>query len=692
MAHRISASRGRLLAFALSCLLVTPSGGAMAPPPSVQTAAPSPWDASIRRDDFGVPHIRGRTDADVAFGFAYASAEDDFATIQRSILTSRGLLAATIGEEGLTSDLLFHRLQIADKLAAGYERDLPIEVRIILDGYAAGVNLYAHEYPEAVQPLLGEVTGRDIAAIQLFRAPMFYGLNDVVEDILTGNLPPETGTGSNAVALAPRRSADGHTRLLFNAHQPFTGPFTFYEAVLQSDAGWHVAGGFFPGTPFLLGGHNAHLGWAATTNRPDLIDVYRLTVNPANEAEYRLDGVWVPFRERSVRIAVAQPDGEPTEVVRTIRWSEHGPVFDTEGGTFAMRYPEFGGVKQLLQYYRMNKSRSLEEWRSAMRIRGLSNINYIYADEAGNIGFLSNGLYPERRDGIDWKGVVPGDRSELIWTDLRPFEQIPQIWNPRSGWLYNANNTPFSATDPEFDLDPDQFRSSMGLQTSMTNRAFRALETYGMDRSITAAEFDRYKYDLQYSRKSEFTDIVDAIRSLPKSGNPLYARAGEIAADWDWTARTDSRSMALIALSWLNMRRYHITAEEAAPRAIAFLQENYGRLDPEWGTVNRLRRGLIDIPLSGGPEALRAIYGRPDEDGRLRAFNGDGYVMFVEWDENGAVSSRSVHQFGAATTDAKSPHFSDQAPIFAGMETKPVYFTEEQLKEHIERSYRPGDR
>ncbi len=210
-----------------------------------------------------------------------------------------------------------------------------------------------------------------------------------------------------------------------------------------------------------------------------------------------------------------QADGSLKSMRQEILRSEHGPVIRGPQGVFAVRYPTSGGVRQLAQNYAMNKARTLKEWKAAMAMQALPSVNYIYADEKGNIGYISNGIYAERKAGVDWsRPVMPGDRGDLIWTKVRPFAQTPQIWNPRSGWVFNANNTPFQATDRADDLKPADFPASMALQPldDMTNRAFRAQETYGADRSISAAEFDIYKYDLFYSpRSDEFAWVKAAL-------------------------------------------------------------------------------------------------------------------------------------------------------------------------------------
>ena len=691
--RRVAGAGNGLVALVLLALLASAEAPAAQAAKNSSASVSMAYDVQIRRDRFGVPHILGRTDADAAFGLGFAQSEDDFATVQDSVFAARGKLASLKGAEAVPSDTLVQLLDVPGVLARGYERDLSPVLRKVLDAYAAGVNRYAALHPDKVAAGLGSVSGRDLAAFTLFRGPTFYGLDGVFGQVASGRLPELPAlkeTGSNALAVGPARAADGHTRLLFNSHQPFTGPLTWYEAVVESRAGWHVAGSFFPGSPFLLGGHNAHLGWAATVNHPDLVDVYRLTINPANRDQYRLDGRWRDFETRTVEIAVRQADGSLKPVTREILRSEHGPVIRSRQGVFAIRYPTSGGVRQLAQYYAMNKASSLAEWKAAMAMQALPSINYVYADEKGNVGYLSNGLYPLRKDGPDWSGVVAGDRSDLIWTKVRPFSQTPQLWNPKSAFVFNSNNTPFRASDPKDDLQPADFPASMGLETEMTNRAWRALETYGADPRITATAFNAYKYDLAYSPRSDEFAWVKAVTTVDAAGDADLATAQDVLRRWDGRTDLHNRGAALIATMWLQKRQNPtFTPLQMLKAAIPILKAGYGRVDPEWGEVNRLRRGALDLAVDGGPDVYRAIYGRPEPDGRLRAVNGDCYIMFVEWDRRGRLTSRSIHQFGSATLDATSPHYADQAPLFATHQTKPVLFTEAQLAGNIERTYRP---
>jgi penicillin amidase/acyl-homoserine-lactone acylase len=702
-----------LLLAAAGFLIVSDRMGQPTPPDTASLIAKAArYNARIQRDNFGVPHISGPRDADVAFGLAFAHSEDDFATIQQVALAVRGQLAASEGPKAAVTDYLVRLFRVWEMVNAKYDSDIPPDLRQVLDGYADGVNYYAALHPDQVMRGLLPFTGKDVVAGFVFKLPFFYGLDHVLLKLTSsqGGAISNSGKsaflwtekpvpiGSNAVAVGPSRSADAATRLLVNSHQPYTGPVAWYEAVLDSGEGWHVAGGFFPGSPFMLHGHNQHLGWANTVNGPDLVDVYKLAINPANPNQYKLDGQWRDLERRDAAIRVKIWGPLIWTAHREVLWAEQGPVMKTDHGTFAIRYAGMGDVRPPLQYFRLNKAANLGEWRAAMRMQAIPSLNYVYADEKGNIGYIYNGSFPVRKEGQDWQGTLPGDRSDLIWRSYLPFDKEPQLWNPPSGFVFNSNNTPFHATAPDGDLKPEDFSPTLGIQTDMTNRAWRAMETYGADPRITAAAFRAYKYDLTYSDRSPEAEVFGEVLAVDPGKDADLRQAHEILQRWDRRTDVANRGAALAILTIEPVIRARLEGKppkppvEALRAAILTLKTHFGRIDPEWGQVNRLRRGTLSLAIDGGPDIFRGVYGEPQPDGTLTAMAGDTFIMFVTWDKAGNLTSESIHQFGSATLDSHSPHYADQAPLFVEMKTKPVLFTQAQLAGHIEADYKPGKR
>ena len=250
--------------------------------------------------------------------------------------------------------------------------------------------------------------------------------------------------GSNAFAVAPEKSG-GPTTLISNSHQPLRGGVAWYELTVESEEGWHFSGANFPGSPFPFLGHNEHLGWTNTVNRPDMIDVYKLDMNEAG-TQYRLDGEWRDLESKTVILPVRLgPVILP--IFRTIHRSVHGPVIENDKGFFALRYGGMGKVDQLDAYYRLNKATNLEEWQAQMERLAIPSTNFLYADEAGNIAYVYNAALPARPGSVEanWRGVLDGSRSDLIWDGTVSYDRIPKLINPASGWLYNSNNEPYTA-------------------------------------------------------------------------------------------------------------------------------------------------------------------------------------------------------------------------------------------------------
>ncbi len=682
--------------------------------PAVEQRKADGFDVTIYRDNWGVPHIYGKQDVDVAFGLGFAHMEDDWETTQEVLAMSRGTLAKYKGKQAAQTDYLIQFFRVWDLVETRYDTDLPLATRAMVEAYADGINSYAAKHPNKVWRGLFPVTGKDVVAGFVFRTPFFFGIErdlakifdpngfidqgpkETTFELLTNSKAP---VGSNAIAVAPNRSADGATRLLVNSHQPFAGPVAWYEVRLKSDEGWDMAGGVFPGSPVIFHGHNQKLGWASTVNAPDLVDVYKLTLNPDNDKQYLLDGAWRDFEisEAPLRVKLFGPFSWVFK--RDVIWSEHGPVFNLDHGAFAIRHAGMDEIRQVHQFYKLNKAHDFEAWRDAMRINAQPSINYVYADAEGNIAYLYNARMPDRDPKYDWKGLLPGDQSDAIWSDYVPFEALPFLVNPDAGFVINANNTPFRATAPDGDMDPERFPKTFGIETSMTNRAYRALELFGADIDISGSEFLTYKFDNKYSASSELVALVEELVSIEAESDSDLATAQVILRAWTLTTEQEDEQAALAILTGgrvLGGEEKIETVDDKVAVLLdvaSMLRHHFGSLEVSWGDINRLRRGDVDLGLSGGPDTLRAIYAgyELDNDNKLTAMAGDTLIYFVEWDSEGRMSSRSIHQFGSATLDKMSVHYDDQTVLFAEERLKPVLFDFEDLEPEIKRAYRPGE-
>ncbi|NNE58910.1 MAG: acylase [Hellea sp.] len=707
-----------VLLIAAGIYLKTPAPGKYDGDAIRQTALS--YDTRIIRDNWGVAHIFGKTDPDTSFGLGYSHAEDDWETIQATIMTSRGVSSQYFGTkknlmdlESPIADYMFDLFKVREAVDAKIDTEVSREARAMAKAYADGLNLWAVENKSRVKPGILPMTDKDVIAGYTWATPFFFRMDEELKTIFAdGDAPPlgpynSSGNqwqlpaavlGSNAFAVAPSRSNDGHTRLIVNSHQPMVGPYAWFEAHVVSEEGLNLAGGGFPGTPILAQGVTPTHGWAHTVNRPDLIDFYKLeTDKEKNPKQYKLDGEWVDFEitKSNFRVKLLGPFSLP--ISKDMRWSEHGPVLETDSGYYALRFAGLQEVKALDQWYAMSKATSLDDWKTILKQNGVLSFNVIYADKDGNIGSLYNAKMPNRQEGPDWLGIVPGDTSALIWEGYRSVDELPQLYNPESGWLFSANSSPFFITEDGYNNSRSDYPESFGIEKRMTNRAMQARLLLSADPSISQEELLTYRRDGQYNEDSIILNLARDISAMEFEDERLR-EAQKIARDWDGSTEVESRGTAIMVLTAMHMGGYEyiedlMPLDEAFAKAVDEIMEVYGRLDPPWGEVNRMRRGDVDMPLRGGPDTLRAIYGDYKgfvENKGLSAAAGDTHIMVADWDENGNLTLDTIHQFGAATLDENSPHYDDQAPLFARGEYKRMPMTLKEVLPLATRDYSPG--
>jgi penicillin amidase/acyl-homoserine-lactone acylase len=326
----------------------------------------------------------------------------------------------------------------------------------------------------------------------------------------------------------------------------------------------------------------------------------------------------------------------------------------------------------------------------------LPMFNCGYADGKGNIAYVYNARLPLRAEGFSWARELPGNTQKTLWSEYLSFERLPQVVNPASGFIQNCNSSPFRTTQGGENPRAADYAPSLGIETSMTNRSLRALELLGGDDSITREEFDRYKFDVTYSAESEVAESVRRILQAPAPDDPLTRRAVEVLRGWDLSTDPGNThaAVALLALRPTDdnaARPATAVLIERLTAAARRLEGRFGRLEVPWSEVIRLHRGSVDLGLSGAPDILHATYPRSWDDLPLVGGGGDSYILLVEWDPEGHVHSRSIHPYGSATLDARSPHYADQSAMFAAGRLKSVWMDEAEIRAHLEREYRPRD-
>ena len=660
------------------------------------------YKAEIKRDIWGVPHVYGETDADAAFGLAYAHAEDDFKNIAENMYLYRAQMGLRDGISGAVQDYLIKVLKIRENIDENYLIDLDENVRKVIEAYAAGINYWMIKNPENQYSHFFPVTEKDIVAGFAIQNLFFSGVvssieklqreAEIKEEYTSLYRNQQFVTGSNVLAVNSNKTEDKSTRIIINSHQPLEGPLAWYEAHIKSDEGWNMMGGLFPGSPFIFVGFNENIAWGFTVNKPDLSDSYELTINPNNEDQYLLDGEWIDFTKETIKLPVKIFGPIKWTVERDAKYSQHGPVLEVGDKSYALRFSGMKDIKQVNQWYAMNKSQSIADWISAMKKRSIVSFNGVFADKEGNIFFLHNSSSPLRKEGLDWSNTIDGTRSDLIWDEYVEFEKIPQIKNPSSGWLASTNQDPFKVTNEMDNLSAKDFSPTLGLQTRMTNRAYRSIELFDSYSSISEQDFDDIKFDNKYSVQSRSYKYISKIFEIDFETDELnYAK--NVLRDWDLSTNFDNTSAALgvcvLSNEWISEQGQRIPQDpEISFRdCVTELNETYGKVDPKWSERNFIVRGQKKISVQGGPDVLRAIYGRNDNEGDLKAAGGDGLYIHVSWDKDKKQQSKSIHQYGSATQDNSSIHFDDQMDLYVNEVYKPTFYDSELLDKNTSKVY-----
>jgi len=694
------------------------------------TQQPSPqdiarWDRqaqniTIIRDDWGIAHVYGKTDADAVFGMEYAQAEDDFKRIETNYLNSLGRLAEAEGEAVVFQDLRQKLFVDPDSLRAQYAKS-PAWLRHLMDAFADGLNYFLYEYPDVKPRVIthfepwmalsfteGSIGG-DIERINVRDLAALYGDSAAAgPKTQDGDFDPDP-SGSNGIAIAPRLAANHHALLWINPHTSF-----YFRSELQmvSDEGLNAYGAVTWGQFFIYQGFNATAGWMHTSSGVDNIDEF-LESQPQGSRK-----ITVPYKTSSGLARKTFP----------VYYTQHGPVVRKEGNRLVSISLMWQPVNALIQSYSRTKARDFAAFRKIMDLHTNSSNNTIFADAEGNIAYLHSNYIPRRDTSFDWTQPVDGSNPATAYRGVLSFDETPNVVNPASGWVYNSNNWPWSVAGQGSSPKRENYPRYVETGTEESPRGYHALrvlagKTDWTMNSLRDAAFDSYlpAFERMIPPLLSAYDQAASDSLKTKLADPIAALRGW---DYRWGAESVPTSLAIYWGGFIGRRLVrdaraagisviqYVATSRARPSdllgsladAVDTLTANFGTWQTPWGAINRFQRINDDIAphfddaqpsipvafTAGGWGSLAAFGARPYPNTRKwYGTSGNSFVAVVEFGDS--VRARAVTA-GGESGSTRSPHFNDQAEHYVSGNLRDVYFYRSQLLGHTERTYHPGER
>ena len=689
---------------------------------------------TITRDDWGIAHVKGPTDADAVFGMIYAQAEDDFNRIEVNYLNAIGRRAEADGEAALVTDLRARLIIDTMAIKATYAT-APAWLKKLMNAWADGLNFYLATHP-AVKPRVlkrfepwmplafseGSIGGDIERGVDLARLSAFYGLSTATPaGTPRGDAPPEEPTGSNGFAVGPKNTASGKAMMLINPHTSF-----FFRSELQmtSDEGLNAYGASTWGQFFVYQGFNDRAGWMHTSSGADVLDEYLETVTKAGAGHtYRSGKLDRPVAAQPVTLYYKTATGMASKAV-TIYRTHHGPVTrDEKGKWVALRLMQ-EPLKALTQSWSRIKAKNLKEFRQTMELHTNSSNNTIFADAEGNIAYFHANYVAKRDLAFDWRYPVDGSNPATEYKGIHAVDESPNVVNPATGFIQNTNNWPFTVSGS---ASPKREKFPRYMEMGQENpRGVHALRVLGARHDFTLQRLIDAAYDSELPAfESLLPALFTAYDGLAAS-SPLKATLAEpIATLKGWDRRWGATSVATsVAVFWGDelWRRSRADAEseevsvyefmakkstptmrvEALAAAVDKLTADFGKWQTPWGDINRFQRLTDDIdhPFNdAGPSipvgftssrwGSLASFGARPYPGTKKWYgsNGNSFVAVVEVGDS--VRARAVTA-GGESGNTKSKHFKDQDQRYSTGSLRDVYFYPGQLVKHTERTYHPG--
>jgi acyl-homoserine-lactone acylase len=456
-------------------------------------------------------------------------------------------------------------------------------------------------------------------------------------------------------------------------------------------------GALFPGAPSILHGCNENLGWAHTVNYPDKLDVYQLELNPQNKLQYKFDGQWEQLKTARIKLRV-KIAGLKIGVKKNIWESKYGPTLVTDKGAFAIRTGALMEIRALEQWYRMNKAKNFSEFKKALSMLAIPGYNIVYADRYDTIFHISNGKIPIRNQSYEWKNTLPGNTSKTLWREFHSFEDLPQVLNPSSGYVFNSNHSPFNSTSSVDNLQPKAYDQTMGFETNDNNRSLRFMELIKQYPTLSYEHFKQIKYDLQLPEKLAYETNSDSLFLLSPTDHPAIADVIQTLISWDHKADINSAGTVLFSIIYYQVVKeqqqgasYRYLSKRKSLELIQFAREyllaNFRRANVILGEYQKLVRGKKEVALPGIPDVISAMRSGSFENGKVKGEQGESYIELVRFTPQGP-EIESVNCYGASNRP-DSPHYADQMNLFVQQKTKPMTLSKEKIYKDAERIYHP---
>ena len=663
----------------------------------------NPDHIEIIRDNYGVPHIYAPSDAEVAYGFAWAQAEDHFKLIQEGYLAGNGLLGKLIGLKGAGADFLTQLIQ-SEETVNKYYNTLDKKFIALAEAFAAGLNAYSKKYPEEIlEKKLFPLTVKKLLRYTQLQLFISNEADKLVSGIVNNSLSwpykiEEDSKGSNFIAVSRNRTGSDETFLAINTHQPLEGPTSWYEAHLVSEEGTNIIGAAFPGTPCILTGANEYLGWTHTVNYPDKADVFALQMHPKKKDVYLVDGKPYKLEKFKAKLTVKFL-GINIPIKKKFYKSIYGPTLKNKTGVYSVRTPSTTNITAIEQWWKMNKATNFSEFYEALEMKALPGYNIGYADRNDTIFYISNGKIPIRAKGYDWTDVVPGNTKETLWDSYYDIKDLPQVVKPASGFVYNANHSPFKSSSEADNPIAENFAKEINFETYDNNRSTRLLKLLEEEERIDYKRFKRIKYDHQLPTPLQYNYMdLNPLFDMKVADYPEVSILLTDIQNWDRITNPTSYGAGAYASLYYQLTPFYyqlgkdrVFTKEALYEALkitkAHLKTYFNAERIQLGEFQKLVRGDKELPIFGLPDVVTAMRGQPYKDGKIKITHGESYIGLVRFTPN-KTYFESVISFGNSRRP-ESPHYTDQMELYSNFETKTMSFDRSDVMKTAKRVYAP---